>query len=203
MQRGKAPEDRAYRDGHDLLSVDRTGTLSSGNVHCANCCEKHRRYGSAEHDHRMLATAVMHPEHREVFPLSPGPIRKSDGSVRNDCERESAKRLIEDVRREHPQLQLIVVEDGLASNGLHVRQLREYEMRFIPSAKLDDHGPQCEAPESNPRSQDMAVEDRNAGRHAFRFLEAVALNRTNKDLVINVPGYRKTKPDGRHQHFTG
>ena len=102
LQRGKALEGYAYWDGHYLLSIDGTGMFSSRSVHCANCCEKHHRDGSVEYYHQMLAAVVVHPEHREVFPLAPEPIQNTDGATRNDCEREAAKRLIADVRREHP-----------------------------------------------------------------------------------------------------
>ena len=51
----------------------------------------------------MLGAVVVHPEQREVFPLAPEPIVKDDGATKNDCERNAAKRLLEDVRREHPE----------------------------------------------------------------------------------------------------
>ena len=33
---------------------------------------------------------LVHPEHREVFPLAPEPIAREDGSKKNDCERNAA-----------------------------------------------------------------------------------------------------------------
>ena len=49
-----------------------------------------------------------------MFPLAPEPIEKADGAGKNDCERNAAKRLLSHVRREHPHLKLLVVEDALA-----------------------------------------------------------------------------------------
>ena len=43
------------------------------------------------------------------------------------------------LRREHPHLPLLVVEDGLASNGPHVRLLKELGMSFVLGAKPGDH----------------------------------------------------------------
>ena len=85
-----------------------------------------------------------------MLPLAPEPIRKSDGANKNDCEREAAKRLIADVRREHPHLPLIVLEDGLASNGPHIKELQKHGMRFILGAKRGDRGALFEALESSP-----------------------------------------------------
>lgn len=87
LQRDGALEDYADWEGHHLLSIDGKSTFSSCKVHCANCRENHRRDGSVEYYQQMLAAAVVHPERREVFPPAPEPIRNSDGSAKNDCER--------------------------------------------------------------------------------------------------------------------
>ena len=202
LQRGKGLEGYAYWEGHYLLSIDGTGTFSSRSVHCAKCCEKHRRDGSTEYYHQMLAAVVVHPEHREVFPLAPEPIRKSDGSSKNDCERNAARRLIADVRREHPHLPLIVLEDGLASNGPHIKQLQQHGMRFILGAKRGDHEALFKELESSPRTREVEMTDRDGMCHAFRYLEGVALNKSHPDLEVNVLDYRETHPDGRRLHFS-
>ena len=72
LQRGKGLEGYAYWEGHYLLSIDGTGTFSSRSVHCAKCCEKHRRDGSTEYYHQMLAAVVVHPEHRGGVPACAG-----------------------------------------------------------------------------------------------------------------------------------
>ncbi len=51
----------------------------------------------------MLGAALLHPDHKVVIPLAPEPIVKGDGDNKNDCERNAAKRLLGDFRREHPQ----------------------------------------------------------------------------------------------------
>ena len=86
LQRGKGLEGFACLDGHYLLSVDGTGHHSSKKVHCGNCCEKHHRDGTTTYYHMMLGAVLVHPEEREVFPLAPEPIAKTDGSKKNDCE---------------------------------------------------------------------------------------------------------------------
>ena len=86
LQRGKGLEGFACLNGHYLLSVDGTGHHSSKKVHCGNCCEKHHRDGTTTYYHMMLGAVLVHPEEREVFPLAPEPIAKSDGSKKNDCE---------------------------------------------------------------------------------------------------------------------
>ncbi len=122
LQRGKGLEGFAYLDGHYLLSLDGTGYFSSSTIHCPQCGEKHHRNGTITYYHQMLGAVLVHPDRSEVFPLAPEPILKRDGARKNDCERDAAKRLLTDLRREHPHLKLIVIEDGLASNAPHIRQ---------------------------------------------------------------------------------
>ena len=76
---------------------------------------------------------------KEVFPLAPESIRKEDGTKKNDCERNTAKRLINELRRELPHMKAIIVENALASNGPHIKLLQEKNFRFILGAKPDNH----------------------------------------------------------------
>lgn len=87
----------------------------------------------------MLGAVLVHPDGAEVVPLAPEPILKPDGAKKNDCERNAAKRLLTDLRREHPPLKPIVVDDVLASNGPHIRHLQALDLRFILGAKPSDH----------------------------------------------------------------
>ena len=122
LQRGKALEPFVFYQGCYLLSLDGTGFFSSSAIHCESCLEKvNKQTQEVTYQHQMLAAVMMHPSHREVVPLAPEPIEKQDGSEKNDCERNAAKRLLGQIRQEHPHLKLIVVEDGLASNAPHNR----------------------------------------------------------------------------------
>ena len=62
----------------------------------------------------MLGAVLIHPDKRAVIPLMPEPIIQQDGTSKNDCERNAAKRLIVKLRQDHPHLTLIVTEDSLA-----------------------------------------------------------------------------------------
>ena len=121
LQRGKILEKYQFIDGHYLLLSDGTGFFSSKSVHCDNCCVKNHRDGSKTYYHQMLGAVIVHPDYREVIPLCPEPIVNSDGQKKNDCERNASKRLLADIRREHPHLPLILAEDGLVSHAPHLR----------------------------------------------------------------------------------
>ncbi len=151
---------------------------------------------------------LVHPQRREVVPEA---IVKSDGRKRNDCERSAAKRLLTELRREHPHLAL-VVEDGLASNGPHIRLLKELEMRFVLGAKPGDHRAlfewveQWEAhPPADPAKRGVRWEtvDGDGTTHRFRWLNGVALNDTHFDWEVNFLDSRERRRNGKERRFVG
>lgn len=131
LQRGKVLESYSYLDGKYLLSIDGTGHFSSGSIYCKNCCVKEAKNGQKTYYYPMLAAVIVHPAIKQVIALAPEPVLKKHGESKNDCKRNAAKRLLEDVRREHPHLGFIVVEDSLASNGPHIYKLQKHKMRFF------------------------------------------------------------------------
>src|SRR5467141_4691417 len=94
LQRGKALEPMAFLDGHYLLALDGTGYFSSKTIRCASCLHKVHRNGSVTYAHQMLGAAIIHPDMRAVIPLMPEPLGKHDGTDKNDCERNAAKRFV-------------------------------------------------------------------------------------------------------------
>jgi hypothetical protein len=72
--------------------------------------------------HQMLGGVLVHPDQPTVLPFAPEPMLKQDGTKKNECERNASKRMLSRIRKDHPQLKLIVV-DGLASNAPHIRHL--------------------------------------------------------------------------------
>ena len=202
LQRGKGLEGFSFLDGHYLLSIDGTGYFSSSQVHCDQCCEKHHRDGRITYYHQLLGAVLVHPDHKEVFPLAPEPILKQDGARKNDCERNAAKRLLKDLRREHPHLKLIVIEDALASNAPHIRLLQELDYRFILGAKQADHAFLFDWVENTPGTEEVEYSDEQGVTHRFRYLNQAPLNDANFELAINFLEYWETKPSGKTLHFS-
>lgn len=202
LQRGKGLEGFDYLDGHYLLSLDGTGYFSSQKVHCAQCAQKHHNNATTTYYHQMLGAVLVHPDHREVFALAPEPILKPDGAQKNDCERNAAKRLLTDLRREHPHLKLIVVEDALASNAPHIRHLQALELRFILGAKQSDHQFLFAWVDATEQTAEASFSDAHGCRHRFRYLNGVPLNDANFDLEVNFLEYWETTPEGQVTHFS-
>jgi len=201
LQRGKALEAYRYLDGYHIISLDGTGQFSSEKVHCECCCEKHHRNGRVEYYHHMLGAVMVHPELREVIPLAPEPIIKGDGDTKNDCERNAAKRLLSDLRREHPHLKVLIVEDALASNFPHLSLLDSLEMQYVIGVKQGDHAYLFDwIKDLKPTVHQMT--DEQGTHHKFHTYKDIPLNDANYGYRVNVLEYWETKKDGRKQYFS-
>lgn len=202
LQRGKVLERFRFYDGAYLLCLDGTGYFSSDKIHCPSCLEKHdSKTGQVSYSHQMLGAALVHPDHREVIPLPPEPIVKQDGQTKNDCERNAARRALAKIRRDHPHLKLIVVEDGLASNAPHIRDLLNAGMHFILGAKPGDHAFLFERlirAYDDEQVTTIAWQDGTTSCE-LSFVNGLPLNESHQDLLVNVLQYHEFGPDGEQK----
>lgn len=203
LQRGKALEPLVFHEGCYLLALDGTGYFSSPTVHCDSCLEKvNKRTGAVTYSHQMLGAAIVHPDFREVIPLAPEPIVKQDGATKNDCERNASKRLLQKIRFRHPHLKFIVVEDGLASNAPHIRELQNADMRFLLGVKPGDHAyfyEQLLAAYDADRITTLSWQTADGGSIEVEYGHDLPLGASNPDLLVNFLQYAEYDADGRRQ----
>lgn len=149
----------------------------------------------------MLGAVIVHPDRKEVLPLAPEPICRSDGDTKNDCELNAAKRLIRKIRQEHPRLPLIVVQDALASNGPYVRELLDLGYHFLIAVKPGDHEflfDQVIQAYEEDRMTTVSWQDGDVW-HEISVIHGLRLNATHEDLSVNFLQYVEYGPDGEPQ----
>jgi hypothetical protein len=197
LQRGKILEDFVYLDGAYLMALDGTGYFSSHEVYCDSCCKKEHRDGSVTYYHQMLSGVLVHPQKKGVIPLAPEPIVKQDGVKKNDCERNAGERFLENFRREHPHLRVIVTEDGLGSNAPHIGTLKRLGLNFILGAKPGDHKSLFEWVDASEKLGDVQKWEKQEGKvlHRFRWMKDVPLNDSNTQCLVNFLEYWEIQGD--------
>ena len=200
LQRGKVLEDYKFLNKYLLVACDGTGMFSSPSVHCENCCEKHHKDGSTTYYHQMLGAVVVHPDQKEVFPICPEPISKSDGSTKNDCEQNAMKRLLVDFQREHPHLDVIFTEDALSAKGPYLRRILEIGAHFIVNVN----------PTGNPslfewlKGIKLERKTIKMGQDTIElaFYNGLPLNDANHDLQVNFIDCIVRDKKGKVTHFS-
>lgn len=135
----------------------------------------------------------------------PEPIVKQDGTDKNDCERNAAKRFVATLRQDHPHLKFIVTEDSLSSNAPHIETLHTHGLHYILGVKEGDHAylfQQVQVAEHAGRVTSYERHDRAAGvLHRFRFVNDVPLNAAHTGVRVNVIEYWEIGQD-KVQHFS-
>jgi hypothetical protein len=207
LQRGKKLESMTLLDGHYLISGDGTGFYSSSKVSSPYCLQKTHRNGVEMYYQQMYVAAVVHPDRREVIPFFPEMITSQDGSGKNDCERNAARRFYEALRREHPHLKAIVTEDALSSNAPHIQDLARLGLRYILGVKPGDHQFLFDLVDEAVL-QDKVTEFHHADAedpeklHFFRFINQVPLNQSHQDLLVNFLEYWQVDKNNRITKFS-
>jgi len=97
--------------------------------------------------------------------------------------------MLADLRREHPHLPLILVEDGLGSNAPHLRLCMKYNIRFITVVKPDGNKSLFEWL-NGVEKEEKKIYDKN-GRciKKIHFYNGVPLNNADTDLEVNYIEY--------------
>jgi len=189
VQRGKVLEDYVFLNGCYLLALDGVEYFCSQQVHCAHCLTRQQRNGTVAYYHQLLGAALVHPDFPEVLPLAPEPIQRQDGQHKNDCERNAARRWLQQFRKDHPHLPVIVTEDALSSNAPHVRDLQAAHCHFILGVKRGDHPYLFEQFEQGllaDQVQGVHEQDTRTGAsRSWLFVNGLRLNESNQEVLVN------------------
>lgn len=199
---------REYRvfNKYLICSIDGVHHYSSQEIHCENCLEKQHRDGRKTYSHSMLCGVIVHPEHREVFPIAMEPILKQDGIQKNDCERNAAKRMIEWMSRIYKDQKWLVVEDALYANGPHIEQIVEKGWSYIIGVKPGSHKTLFDLFESRKDSKDTRtytqIDPKTGCQHIFEWSLDMPLNQQQAHIRCHMLKYTEIKKNGERREFS-
>jgi len=212
-------ESYRYLDGF-IVAIDGTGLFSSGKVHCKECGIKNHKNGSKTFYHQLLVSAIVNPDTNVVLPLLHEAITHQDGSTKNDCEQNAARRLIPDLKKSFPRLNMIIVEDALSGNAPHIKLLQEQGFSFIIRAKYGSQKSLFNAaqevmmnalskewkPSDNRETYDEFEKEviikNKKGIEGYRFFNHLSLNKSNKEIKVNFLEYWEVDENGKEKNFS-
>lgn len=193
---------REYQYWHKyvIVSIDGVEHFSSTKLHCPSCLTRKHRNGVVSYHHAGLAAVLVNPDQAEVFPLDFEPILREDGAQKNDCERNGAKRLCEQLKEQYWDLPVLLVEDALYANAPHIRQITGYGWRYILNVKPDSHKSllkQFEGRKSRGQVKELRFEDKEGVEHYYAWTNDLCLCESAVDVSVNFLLYEQTAPDGK------
>ena len=190
LQRGRELKQWLFDDQYYLIAIDGSGYFCSDKISCPHCLVR-RKGGEDQFYHQVVAAVLVHPRTKEVIPMAVEPIVRADGQKKNDCERNATKRVLRRLRRQHPKLNMLVIEDGLSSNAPHIADLQNERMHYLLGAKPGDHGHLFDgAVEAmrvgNCRGEMTAVATpKKKTSTETQYVANLELNKSNPDVRVN------------------
>lgn len=197
---------RGYQYWHNyvIVSVDGVEHFSSTKVHCPSCLTRTHRNGEVSYHHSGLAAVVVHPSQSEVFPIDFEPILRQDGAKKNDCEHNAAKRLVEQLRERYADLPILLVEDALYANAPHLRQIIDYNWRYVINVKPDSHQSlfkQFAGRQSRNQVKELHYTDEKGVQHYYCWTTNLCLCESATDVAVNFLNYEQTTTNGEVQQW--
>ncbi len=188
LQRGKHLESYQVLNGYYYMPIDGSQYFSSERINCPSCLFKTTSKGKTRYYHQILQPVLVHPDKRQVIPLAPEQIKNEDGTKKQDCEINAAKRVLKKIRKDHPKLKIIIGGDGLYSKQPFIDQLKKNCMSYVLVAKPDDHKVMnqwlSELREMN-ETQLLELTDDKGRRHRYEWASGLPLNGGVKSDDVN------------------
>jgi hypothetical protein len=199
-------KDYRYWNGHLIVSIDGVQHQCSKKVKCDLCLTRKNRDGTVSHSHSMLSAALVCPRRREVFVLNNETILRQDGEKKNDCERNSAKRLFDRMSKTMSDESVVYVLDALYACAPVVKQISAGgpNWKYVINAKEKGCKYLFEQfDELNDSSKvKWKTKIRKSGTYHFGYLNEVSINKSNENIKCNFLYCRFKPPGGKEIVFS-
>lgn len=121
------------------VALDGTQYFHSTKLECSGCLTKTDASGQTHYSHAVVAATLVKAGSHKVLPLDVEQVQNSDGTGKQDCELNAAKRLIRRLRREHRQMRIIITGDDLYAHEPFVELLSNQRFHYVLVAKPESH----------------------------------------------------------------
>jgi len=125
--------------GRVLIALDGSEYFCSEKRGCPRCLTRKRSHGRMENYHALLAATLVAPGHNRTLPLMPEFIANEDGTHKQDCERNAAKRWLDSHGDSIRDLRPVYLGDALFSSQPMCEAVLAHGGDFLFVCKEDSH----------------------------------------------------------------
>lgn len=197
LQRSKALEPFQLFKNIYYHPIDGSQFYSSSEIHCEKCLTKEHGSGKITYSHQVLQGGIAHPDCRQVIPFMPEVIENTDGNRKQDCEMNAAKRYLHRLRKEHPQLGLLIGGDSLFSNQPIIEETLSLRMHYLFALKPDNHTYLMDWLNAYPKLEQVEFFDEKGRCHVYEWMNDVPLNGRKDAVKVNFLRCRMIKKNKR------
>jgi len=181
-----------YRRLNNLLIVlDGTEYFSSKQISCEHCSTKSHKNGSVTNFHSVILPVIVAPGHNHVIGLAPEFIIPQDGSEKQDCEQNAAKRWIATHAEKFKDDNVTLLGDDLYSRQPLCELCLQHKFNFIFVCKPESHKSLYEWLKFLEASGNVYIYEQRLryGRvqeiHTYRYVNNIPLREAEPSLMIN------------------
>jgi hypothetical protein len=174
--------------GRLLIAFDGSEYFSSEKRGCPRCLTRKRSSGKTENYHTLLAATLVSPGHNRVLPLMPEFITPQDGAEKQDCERNAAKRWLEQHGERVRELRPVYLGDALFSSQPMCVAVLAQGGDFLFVCKQDSHKTLYEYLRGAEPQRHTVTERRMGGRmrtYRYSWVEGVPLRDGKEALNVH------------------
>lgn len=175
-----------------LIALDGTWYFSSQKLHCQNCsCLRHAD-GATTHYHSAITPVIVSPGYSHVIPLRPEFIQPQDGTTKQDCELNAAKRWLSAHAERYTSGNDTLLGDDLYAHQPFCRQVLLHGFHFLFTCKPTSHTHLSGWVEGLGVGHDLHVlKVRVKGKgnrweyHQYRWANGVPLTDSDQSMKVN------------------
>lgn len=197
LRRHKHLESYAILPNILLCAIDGSQLHTSHDIHCEKCLHKEHKVGEITYNHAVLQGAIMHPDKKQVLPVMPEAIANTDGSDKQDCESNAAKRFVKNLKKAHPRQGFLIVGDGLMSHQPMIETHLNEGVHVLFVAKPGDHKYLFEWIKTYVEVPSLEVIDEKGTTHHYRWKNKVPLHGEQGAIDVNFFEYSMTNTKGK------
>jgi hypothetical protein len=119
--------------------LDGSQYFSSEKVTCPHCLQRRDKNGDVHYYHTVVGATLVRAGSHDILPLDAEEVRNTDGQVKQDCEINAGKRLVQRLRQEHRQLPMVIAGDDLYAHEPFILEVRALRLSFVLVAKPESH----------------------------------------------------------------
>jgi hypothetical protein len=139
----------------------------------------------------------MHPDNKQVIPVTLEAIKNKDGTKRQDCELNASKRFIANLRAAYPRQKVLLCGDGLMSNQPLIKETLAGDMHYLFVAKQGNHKYLVEWLNAYDVLPITEWTYGKGKRHIYSWKNGVLLNGNDKTIMVNWFQYQFKNSTGK------
>jgi hypothetical protein len=174
-----------------LVILDGTGYFYSEKLKCPCCSVKHHKDGRISYSHSAITPVIAAPGNSKVISLPPEFIRPQDGTDKEDCENQAAKRWLAKWGEHLQERNVTILGDDLYSRQPVIESIKEQNCHYILVCKPQSHRWLSENIANSEFTSDINEicikkwTGKEKQTYTYRFQNGVPLRDTKDALPVN------------------